>query len=77
MARRTKVTISLDRGTLDVLDELGQRRGASRSRLIEEAVRLLRQRELADRLRAGYVAMAEEDRATAEAMLGAVAEVLE
>jgi metal-responsive CopG/Arc/MetJ family transcriptional regulator len=76
MARRTKVTISIDPRSLHDLDEISGQSGISRSRLIEDAIRLLRRRILEEQLRHGYAAMEAEDREAADAALDAMAETL-
>jgi metal-responsive CopG/Arc/MetJ family transcriptional regulator len=76
MGRRTKVTISIDADALEQLDAISRSQGITRSRLIEDAIRLLRRRLLEEQLAEGYRAMAEEDRECAEAFLAASVEAL-
>jgi len=77
MARKQKVTISLASDRLDELDQQVVARDSNRSALIEEALGVWQQARLARELAAGYQAMAEEDRKTAEANLGAGVETLD
>jgi metal-responsive CopG/Arc/MetJ family transcriptional regulator len=72
--QKQKVTISIARDRLSTLDRAARSRKSNRSALIEEALdtweREARRRELA----AGYRAMAEEDRRTAEDNLAAASQ---
>ncbi len=64
MASKVKVTVSLDERLLRELGT-GRRKGKTRSRLVEEALKHWRRRQLEAELKEGYQAMAEADRATA------------
>jgi predicted transcriptional regulator len=77
VAPRLKVTFSLDEQTVQELAELSEKRQSPKSRVVEDALRLLVRAQIAEELRRGYEAMAENDRETAEANLPAAAEVLE
>ena len=75
MVRKAKITVSIDGNLLRDLDELSREHELPRSQVVERAIRRLRDELQERRLREGYRAMAEEDRATAEDRLGAWAEV--
>ena len=77
MPAKVKVTISVDAELLRELGQVSRERHQPRSRLVEEALRLWRRQEVERALRDGYVAMAEEDRATAERNLRAGWEAIE
>lgn len=71
MAAKVKVTVSIDAGLLEAIGRVSRRTGKARSQLVEEALRLWRRRQLDEALKAGYRAMAKEDRVTAEQHLRA------
>lgn len=77
MAARVKVTVSLDAEVARRLGETSRRRRMPKSRVVEEALELMRERQLERELREGYEAMAREDLETAEQSIGAGREVLE
>lgn len=77
MAAKVKVTVSLDEALVRELAGASRQGRKSRSRLVEEALRLWRQSRLEQELKEGYGAMAREDRATAERHLRAGWEVVE
>ena len=77
MASRLKVTFSLDEQTVQELAELSEKRQSPKSRVVEDALKLLVRAQIAEELKRGYEAMADEDRKTAEAHLPASAEVLD
>jgi metal-responsive CopG/Arc/MetJ family transcriptional regulator len=66
MAQRVKLTLSLNEDVVAALDNASRQSKRSRSRLVEEAIRLWRRKELQESLAQGYRAMADEDRKTAE-----------
>jgi len=66
MARRQKVTVTIASDRLEQLDEIAVARDSNRSALIEEALEVWKREQLNRELAAGYKAMAEEDRRTAE-----------
>ena len=76
MGNKQKVTIIVDATILKEIDKLSKSQGESRSRLIEDAIRVWREKELEKELIDGYLAMAKEDGEMAEANLGATEEVL-
>jgi metal-responsive CopG/Arc/MetJ family transcriptional regulator len=76
MRNKQKITITIDESIIKDIDRLSEREGESRSRLIEKAVKVWRERELEKELIKGYVAMTEEDLETAEANLEAGVEAL-
>jgi predicted transcriptional regulator len=69
MASKLKLTVSIDRAVARRLDDLVKSKRRARSALVEEAIRDWEQAQLRDRLKEGYLAMAEEDREFAEAAL--------
>ena len=69
MPAHQKVTISLSSDRLAELDDIVVARDTNRSALIEEALEVWAERQLAKELADGYRAMAAEDRKTAEANL--------
>ncbi len=75
MAQKVKVTLSLDEDLVETLDQLSRQSKKPRSRVVQEALRLWRRKELHQRLAEGYRAMAEEDRKTAGGHLAAFREV--
>ena len=76
MRNKQKITITIDESIIKDIDRLSEREGESRSRLIEKAVKVWRERELEKELIKGYVAMTEEDLETAEANIEAGVEAL-
>lgn len=76
MAAKVKVTVSLDEALVRELGGASRKRGKPRSQLVEEALRLWRRSQLEQALKEGYLAMAKEDRQTAERHLGAAWEAL-
>ena len=71
MASKVKVTVSLDEAIVRELGAANRRKGKSRSRLVEDALREWRRRQLEEELKEGYQAMAKADRATARRNLAA------
>lgn len=76
MAQKVKLTVSLDQDLVEALDEMSRQTKKPRSRVLQEALRLWRRKQLQDRLAEGYRAMAQEDRETAEKYLVAFKETL-
>ena len=76
MAQKVKLTVSVDQDLVETLDEMSRRTKKPRSRVVQEALRLWRRKQLHDKLAEGYLAMAEEDRETAERHLPAFREIL-
>ena len=66
---KTKITVTIDESIIKDLDRLSEQRRESRSRLVEEAVKVWRNGQMEKELIEGYQAMAQEDVATAEAHL--------
>ena len=77
MAKKAKVTLSIDADLDEKLSEMGRKRRMPKSRLVEEALRVWERKLLEEELRVGYAAMAGEDARTADEFLPAVAEDLE
>ena len=76
MAQKVKLTVSLDSDLVESLDEASRQSKKPRSRVVQEALRLWRRKNVHDKLAEGYRAMAEEDRETAERHLPAFKEIL-
>ena len=76
MKNRQKVTITLDHAIVEEIDRLSKDLKESRSQMIEEAIKVWREKRLEKELTDGYVAMAKEDAETAEANLEAGTEIL-
>ena len=76
MGNKQKVTITIDGVILKEIDKLSKWQGESRSRLIEDAIRVWRDKELEKELIDGYLAMAKEDAEMSENHLEAGTEVL-
>ena len=76
MAQKIKLTVSLDQDLVQTLDEMSRQSKKPRSRVVQEALRLWRRKNVHDKLAEGYRAMAEEDRKTAERHLPAFKEIL-
>jgi predicted transcriptional regulator len=77
MARRQKVTVTITSDRLEQLDEMAVARDTNRSALIEEALEAWERNLLNQELAAGYKAMADEDRQTAEERLRSGSETLD
>jgi|WetSurMetagenome_2_1015567.scaffolds.fasta_scaffold909127_2 predicted transcriptional regulator len=77
MARRQKVTVTIASDRLEQLDEIAVARDTNRSALIEEALEVWEKEQLDRELAAGYKAMADEDRRTAEERLRSGSETLD
>ena len=73
---KVKVTISLEKKSLEEIDEISKFQKTNRSALIEEAIRIWRKEQLEKDLRRGYAVMRELDRKTAEENLNAGIEVI-
>jgi metal-responsive CopG/Arc/MetJ family transcriptional regulator len=69
MARKVKVTVSVEESLIRELAEASRKTRRPRSQLVEEALRLWRHSQMAEALKEGYLAMAKEDRETAERRL--------
>jgi len=76
MGNKQKVTITVDEAILKEIDKLSKSHGESRSRLIEDAIRVWREKKLEKELIDGYLAMAKEDAEMVESHLEAGMEVL-
>jgi metal-responsive CopG/Arc/MetJ family transcriptional regulator len=76
VATKVKVTVSVEESLIRELAKASRNTGRPRSQLVEEALRLWRHSQIAEALKEGYVAMAKEDRETAERRLGAGWEVV-
>ena len=76
MNNKLKVTITLGKTILEEIDRLSKERTESRSGMIEEAIKVWKQKRLEKELMDGYLAMGKEDLETAESNLEAGTEVL-
>lgn len=76
MKNKLKVTITLDQAIVEEIDRLSKEQKESRSHIIEEAIKVWKQKRLEKELIDGYLAMAKEDLEIAEANLEAGMEVL-
>jgi metal-responsive CopG/Arc/MetJ family transcriptional regulator len=76
MAHKLKVTITISESVVRELDRLSKEKKESRSRVIEEAIELWRQKQLERALIKGYLAMGKEDVELAESNFEAGVEVL-
>lgn len=75
MPQKVKLTVSLDQDLVETLDEVSRQSKKPRSRVVQDALRLWRRKQLHDKLAEGYRAMVEEDRETAERQLPAFREI--
>ena len=73
---KVKITVSIDEKLSAMIDRHARRLRKNRSRLVEEAIRLWREKQREEQLKEGYLAMAREDSRTAEANLGASLEAI-
>ena len=73
---KVKVTISLEKKSLEEIDEISKFQKINRSALIEEAIKIWQKEQLEKALEQGYIAMRETDRKTAEENLNAGIEVI-
>ena len=76
MATKVKVTVSLEESLIRELAKASRNTGRPGSQLVEEALRLWRHSQVAEALKEGYLAMAQEDRETAERRMGVGWEVV-
>jgi len=76
MKNKLKVTITLDQAIVEEIDRLSKEQKESRSHIIEEAIKVWKQKRLEKELIDGYLAMTKEDLEIAEANLEAGMEVL-
>ena len=76
MGHKVKLTVSLDQELVEILDEISRQSKKPRSRVLQEALQMWRQKELQNQLAEGYRSMMEEDRETAERHLPLFKETL-
>ncbi len=76
MAQKVKLTLSLDEDLVETLDKISRQSKKSRSRVVQEALRAWRRKELQEKLAEGYREMADEDREMSERHLPAFREIL-
>ena len=76
MAHKLKVTLSLDEDLVETLERISRQTKKPRSRVVQEALRAWRRRELQEKLAQGYREMADENLETAEHGLSAFKEAL-
>jgi len=77
MARKVKLTLSLDEDVVETLDSVSKQSKQPRSRVVQEAIQLWQRRRLQQELADGYRSMSKEDQETAEQRLAAFREILE
>ena len=73
---KVKVTISLEKKSLEEIDKVSKFQKTNRSALIEEAIKVWQKGQLEKELKQGYIAMRDIDRKTAEENLNAGIEVI-
>ena len=76
MASKVKVTVSLDKGLVQELTGASRKLRKPRSRLVEEALWNWKRTRLEQELKEGYLALAKENRETAERNMPATWEVV-
>ncbi len=76
MAHKLKVTLSLDEDLVETLERISRQTKKPRSRVVQEALRAWRRKELEEKLAQGYREMADENLETAEQGLSAFKETL-
>lgn len=76
MAHKLKVTLSLDQDLVETLERISRQTKKPRSRVVQEALRAWRRKELQEKLAQGYREMANENLETAEQGLSAFKETL-
>ena len=76
MAHKLKVTLSLDEDLVETLERISRATKKSRSRVVQEALRTWRRKEVQEKLAEGYREMAEENLEVAERGLPAFKKTL-
>ncbi len=76
MAKKKKVSVTIDRVVLANIERISEEKGISRSSAIEWMLKEWEKIYLREELKAGYGAMSGEDRKTAEESLEIVREVI-
>ena len=61
MANKLKVTLSLDEDLVETLEQISRQTKKPRSRVVQEALRAWRRKELQEKLALGYQEMADEN----------------
>ena len=77
MAKKVRVTLSIDGELARELGKEVRRLRISRSKLVEDAIRLWRRRKLEEEMERGYRDLAAGDRELAEEFLPACSEAIE
>lgn len=77
MGGKVKLTVTVEADLVTELDHEAKTLKVSRSALVEEAIRVFRDKRLEDSLKQGYRAMADENLLVAEERIGYGAEVLD
>jgi metal-responsive CopG/Arc/MetJ family transcriptional regulator len=77
MARKVKLTLSLDENVVETLDFVSKQSKQPRSRVVQDAIQLWQRRRVQQELADGYRSMSKEDQETAELRLAAFREILE
>jgi len=76
MANKLKVTLSLDEDLVEALEQISRQTKKPRSRVVQEALRAWRRKELQEKLALGYQEMADENLKVAEQGLSSFKETL-
>jgi len=76
MANKLKVTLSLDEDLVETLEQISRQTKKPRSRVVQEALRAWRRKELQEKLALGYQEMADENLKVAEQGLSSFKETL-
>ena len=76
MARKVKLTLSLDEDVVETLDSVSKQSKQPRSRVVQDAIQLWQRRRLQQELAECYRSMVKEDQETAEQRLAAFREIL-
>ena len=77
MARKVRLTLSLDEDVVETPDTVSKQSKQLRSRVVQDAIRLWQRRQLQQKLAEGYRSMFKEDQETAQSRLAAFREILE
>jgi metal-responsive CopG/Arc/MetJ family transcriptional regulator len=75
MQTKKKITITIDEGLCDAIDQAAKRFKMARSQLAQEALSLWLKKQTGALMKQGYREMAEEDRQLAESALEAQREI--
>jgi len=76
MGAKRKLSVTIDSGLLEHIEEIAEASGTAKSRVTQEALALWLKKRTQERMAEGYAEMAEEDRQFAETARQAQKEVL-